>query len=114
LLITYQNKINSLNFLIYIMVWDIFNSLRGLVVQKIKHSIFFVLVMISFRIFLTMGSEVLKKKRVFYQGNIQKQKPLSFFTQEFISYSYRCHFDTYFSQVFQAKIVALLGNHFWN
>jgi hypothetical protein len=96
------------------MVWDIFNSLRGLVFQKIKHSVFPVLVMFSCRVFLTTGSEVLKTKRGFYQGHIQKQKPLSFFTQELLSCSYRCHFDTYFSQVRQARIVALLGSHFWN
>jgi hypothetical protein len=96
------------------MVWDIFNSLRGLVFQKIKHSVFFVLVMFYFHVFLTIGSEFLKTKRGFYQVNIQKKKPLSVFTQELLYCSYRCHFDTYFSQVRQAIIVALLGSHFWN
>ena len=96
------------------MVWDIFNSLRGLVFQKIKHSVFPVLVMFSCRVFLTTGSEFLKSKRGFCQGNIQKQKPLSVFTQVLLSCSYKCHFDTYFSQVRWAIIVALLGSHFWN
>jgi hypothetical protein len=90
------------------MVWDIFNSLRGLVFQKMKHFVFLVLVMFSFHVFLTTGSEVLKTKRGFYQGHIQKQKPLSVFTQKLLSCSYRCHFDTYFSQVCQDKIVVLL------
>jgi hypothetical protein len=94
------------------MVWDIFNSLKGLVFQKIKHSVFPVLVMFCFCVFLTTGSEFLKTKRGFYQGHIQKQKPLSVYTQELLSCSYRCHFDTYFSQVRQARIVALMGNHF--
>jgi hypothetical protein len=96
------------------MVLDIFNSLRGLVFQEIKHSVFPVLVMFSWRVFLTNESEFLKTKRGFCQGHIQKQKPLSVFTQVLLSCSYRCHFDTYFSQVRQARIVALMGSHFWN
>jgi fumarate reductase subunit C len=96
------------------MVWDIFNSLRGVVFQKIKHFVFPVLVMFSCRVFLTTGSEVLKNKRDFYQGHIKNKKPILVFTKELLSCSYRCHFDTYFSQVPQARIVALLGNHFWN
>jgi hypothetical protein len=59
------------------MVLDIFNSLRGLVFQEIKHSVFPVLVMFSWRVFLTTESEFLKTKRGFCQGHIQKQKPLS-------------------------------------
>ena len=56
------------------MVWDIFNSLRGLVFQKIKHSVFPIFFMFSCLAFLTTGSEVLKTKRGFYQGNIKKNK----------------------------------------
>ena len=78
------------------MVLDIFNYLRGLVFQKIEHSIFPVLVIFSFCVFLITESEFLKTKRGFCQGNIQKQKPLSVFTQFLLSCSYRCHFDTYF------------------
>ena len=96
------------------MVWDIFNSLRGLVFQEIKHSVFPVLYMFSFCVFLTTGSEVLKKKRDFYQGHIKNKKPILVFTKELLSCSYRCHFDTYFSQVRQARMVALMGSHFWN
>ena len=96
------------------MVLDIFNSLRGLVFQEIKHSVFPILVMFSWRVFLTTESEFLKTKRGFYQAHIQKQKPLSFFTHDLLSCIYRCHFDTYFSQVRQARIVALMGSHFWN
>jgi F0F1-type ATP synthase assembly protein I len=55
------------------MVWDILNSLRGLVFQKIKHSVFLVLVMFSFHVFLTTGREFLKTKRGFYQGHVQKK-----------------------------------------
>jgi hypothetical protein len=96
------------------MVLDIFNSLRGLVFQEIKHSVFLVLVVFSWCVFLTIESEFLKTKRGFCQGHIQKQKPLSCFTQFLLSCSYKCHFDTYFSQVCQARIVALMGSHFWN
>ena len=96
------------------MVLDIFNSLRGLVFQGIKHFVFLVLVMFSWHVFLTTESEFLKTKRGFCQGHIQKQKPLSVFTQVLLSCSYRCHFDTYFSQVRHAIIVALMGSHFWN
>ena len=96
------------------MVLDIFNSLRGLVFQERKHYVFPVLVMFSWRVFLTTESEFLKTKRGFFQGHIQKKKPLSLFTQVLLYCSYRCHFDTYFSQVHQARIVALMGSHFWN
>jgi hypothetical protein len=65
--IKYPKTITSLSFLIHVMVWDIFNSLRGLVVQKIKHFVFPVLVMFSCHFPLTTGSEVLKTKRGFYQ-----------------------------------------------
>jgi hypothetical protein len=79
------------------MVLDIFNSLRSLVFQEIKHSIFPVLVMFSWHVFLTTKSEFLKTKIFFCQGNIKKQKPLLVFTHVLLSCSYRCHFDTYFS-----------------
>jgi hypothetical protein len=91
------------------MVLDIFNSLSDLVFQEIKHFVFPVLVMFSWRVFLTTESEFLKTKRVFCPEHIQKQKPLSVFTQVLFSCSYRCHFDTYFSQVCQARIVALMN-----
>jgi hypothetical protein len=94
------------------MVLDIFNSLSGLVFQKTKHFVFPVLVMFSWRVFLTIESEFLKTTRGVFQGNIQKQKPLSVFTEVLFFFSYRCHFDTYFSQVRQARIVALMGSHF--
>ena len=55
------------------MVLDIFNSLRVLVFRETKHSVFPVLVIFSFRVFLTNGSEFLKTKRGFYQGNIKKK-----------------------------------------
>ena len=96
------------------MVLDILNSLRGLVFQEIKHSVFYVLAMFSWLVFLITESEFLKTKRGFCKGHIEKQKPLSIFTQVLLYYSYRCHFDTYFSQVRQARIVALMGSHFWN
>jgi hypothetical protein len=96
------------------MVLYIFNSLRGLVFQEIKYSVFPVLYMFSFCDFLTTESEFLKTKRDFCEGDIQKQKPLSIFTQVLLSCSYRCHFDTYFSEICQARIVALVGSHFWN
>jgi hypothetical protein len=56
-----------------------------------------------------MVLDIFKKplKRGFCQGH-------SVFTQVLLSCSYRCHFDTYFSQVRQARIVALMGSHFWN
>jgi hypothetical protein len=63
------------------MVFDIFDSLRGLVFQEIKHYVFPVLVMFSWHVFLTTESEFLKTKRGFCQGHIQKQKPLSFITR---------------------------------
>jgi hypothetical protein len=63
------------------MVLDIFNSLRGLVFQEIKHSVFPVLVMFSWRVFLTTESEFLKTKRGFCQGTYSKTKTsLSFYT----------------------------------
>jgi hypothetical protein len=96
------------------MVLDIFNSLRGLVFQKIKHFVFPVLVMFSWHVFLTTESEFLKTKRGFCQGHIKQQKPLLVFTQDLFSCSYRCHFDTYVSQVRQDIIVALMGSQFWN
>jgi hypothetical protein len=96
------------------MVLDIFNSLRRLVFQEIKHFVFPILVMFSWHVFLTTESEFLKNKRGFCQGNIQKQKYLSFFTQVLLYCSYRYHFDTYFSQVHKARIVGLMRSHFWN
>jgi hypothetical protein len=63
------------------MVLGIFNSLRGLVFQEIKHYVFPILVMFSWHVFLTTESEFLKNKRRFCQGHIQKQKSLSVFTQ---------------------------------
>jgi hypothetical protein len=62
------------------MVRDIFNYLSGLVFQKIKHSVSPIFVMFYFHVFVTIGREVLKTKINLYQGHIQKQKPLSFFT----------------------------------
>jgi hypothetical protein len=91
------------------MVLDIFNYLRGLVFQKIEHSVFPVLVIFLFCVFLITESEFLKTKRGFCQGHIQKQKPLSVFTQVLLSCSYRCHFDTYFSQVRHAKNCCAYG-----
>jgi hypothetical protein len=70
--------------------------------------------MFSFRDFLTTESDFLKTKRGFCQEHIKKKKNLSIFTQVLLSCSYRCHFDTYFSQVRQARIVALMGSHVWN
>jgi hypothetical protein len=96
------------------MVLYIFNSLRGLVFHEIKHYVFPILVMFSWCVFLTTESEFLKTKIFFCQGHIQKQKPLSVCTQVLLSCIYRCHFDTYRSQVHQARIVALMGSHFWN
>jgi hypothetical protein len=63
------------------MVFYIFNSFRGLVFQEIKHYVFHVLIMFSWRVFLTSESEFLKKKRGFFQGNIKKTKTtVSFYT----------------------------------
>jgi hypothetical protein len=70
MIITYKNTITSVRFLIYFMVCDIFYHLRGLYFQKIKHFIFPVLVIFSFHVFLTTGSEFLETKRGFYQGHI--------------------------------------------
>ena len=107
--IKYPKTINSLSFWIYLIVWDIFNSLRGRVFQKIKHYVFPVLVIFWFCVFIITESEFLKTKSCFCQGHIQKQKPLSIFTQILLSCIYRCHFDTYFSEVRHAKNCCAYG-----
>jgi hypothetical protein len=61
------------------MVLDIFYHLRGLYFQKIKYSVFPVLVIFSFYFCLTTESEFLKTKRGFYQGHIKTQSTLSIF-----------------------------------
>jgi hypothetical protein len=59
------------------MVLDIFNSLRGLVFQEIKHSVFPILVMFYWHIFLTTESFFFSKRRDFFVKEIFKNKNLS-------------------------------------